>query len=71
MPTINTGIKLDSQLLNLKEIQFSEVRPEVGELLVNNEEMIAAFKTVRDQVVFISVFKNPIFRSGNRRSVGY
>ena len=52
MPTINTGIKLDSQLLNLKEIQFSEVRPEVGELLVNNEEMIAAFKTVRDQVVF-------------------
>lgn len=52
MPTINTGIKLDSQLLNLKEIQFSEVRPEVGELLINNEEMIAAFKTVRDQVVF-------------------
>ena len=29
MPTINTGIKSDSQLPNLKEIQFPEVRPEV------------------------------------------
>lgn len=52
MPTINTGIKTDSQLLNLKEISLGEVRQEVNQLLVPNEEIIAAFKTIRDQVLF-------------------
>ena len=52
MNTIHTGIKLDSQLLNLKEIDASDVRPEVNQLLVNGEEIVAAFKTIRDQVVF-------------------
>ncbi len=52
MPSINTGIKSDSQLLNLKQINISEVRSEVIQLLVNNETMIAAFKTIRDQVIF-------------------
>ncbi len=52
MATINTGIKLDSQLLNLKEISIAEVRPEVNQLLINDETIIAAFKTIRDQVIF-------------------
>ncbi len=52
MPTINTGIKLDTQLMNLKEMSFSDVRPEVNQLLVSDEELIAAFKTLRDQVLF-------------------
>lgn len=52
MPTINTGIKLDSQLLNLKEVDFSEIRSEVNQLLVPSEELVAAFKTIRDQVIF-------------------
>lgn len=52
MVTINTGIKSDSQLLNLKEISLSDVRSDVLQLLVSGEELIAAFKTVRDQVLF-------------------
>ncbi len=52
MPAISSGINIDSQFLNLKEINVSEVRPEVMNLLVTNEEILAAFKTVRDQVIF-------------------
>ncbi|HPU18095.1 MAG TPA: PH domain-containing protein [Bacillota bacterium] len=52
MPTINTGVRLDSQFMNLKEIDLSEVRQEVNQLLVTGEEIIAAFKTIRDQVIF-------------------
>ena len=52
MPTINSGIRFDSQLLNLKEIELSEVNAEALQLLVTGEEVIAAFKTIRDQVIF-------------------
>lgn len=52
MPTINTGVRLDSQFMNLKEFDLSEVRQEVNQLLVTGEEIIAAFKTIRDQVIF-------------------
>lgn len=52
MPTINTGIKLDSQLLNLKEISVSDVKKEALQLLVLGEEIVAAYKTIRDQVLF-------------------
>ena len=52
MPNISTGINLDSNLLNLKEMNIKEVRPEVKELLVEGEEMMCAFKTIRDQVIF-------------------
>lgn len=37
---------------NLKPIDISLVRGEVLGLLVNDEEIIAAFKTIRDQLVF-------------------
>ncbi len=52
MATISSGIVLDSQLLNLKEISINEVRPEVQALMLDGEQILHAFKTVRDQVVF-------------------
>lgn len=52
MATVSSGIRLDSNLVNLKAMDVSEVRPEVGELLVPGERMVQAFKTVRDQVIF-------------------
>ena len=52
MPTISTGIKNDSNLLNLRSINISEIRPELSNLLVEEEKPLLAFKTIRDQVVF-------------------
>lgn len=52
MPNISSGINIDSNFLNLNAIQISEIRPEVKELLVEGEEIICAFKTIRDQVIF-------------------
>ena len=52
MPNISTGINLDSNLLNLKEMDIKEVRPEVEKLLVEDEKIMCAFKTIRDQVIF-------------------
>ena len=52
MANISSGIVLDSQLLNLKGISINEVRPEIQTLMVDGEEILYAFKTVRDQVVF-------------------
>lgn len=54
MPSIKTGILADSQLMNLKEISVSEIKQEAVQLLVPDEEIVAAFKTVRDQVLFTS-----------------
>lgn len=58
---------------NLKPIDINLVRGEVLGLLVNNEEIIAAFKTIRDQLVFtnrriISVDVQGI--TGTRKSFG-
>ena len=52
MPNISTWINLDSNFLNLKKIEIKEVRPEVEKLMIDGEEMICAFKTIRDQVIF-------------------
>ena len=52
MPGISTGINLDSNFMNLKSISLKEVRQEIEKLLVENEEMIFAFQTIRDQVIF-------------------
>ena len=41
-----------SQLFNLKEISVSEVKSEVLQLVLPGEEIVAAFKTIRDQVLF-------------------
>ena len=52
MPNISSGINLDSNFLNLKEMNIKEMRPEVNNLLVEGEEIKCAFKTLRDQVIF-------------------
>ncbi|MBR6913296.1 MAG: PH domain-containing protein [Treponema sp.] len=45
------NISKDS-IFNLKPIDISEVRPEISALIVSGEEIVMAFKTVRDQLVF-------------------
>ncbi|MBQ5342403.1 MAG: PH domain-containing protein [Oscillospiraceae bacterium] len=52
MPTINSDIDFSANLINLRSIELSEVRPEVTSLLVNGEEVVQAFHTIRDQVIF-------------------
>lgn len=52
MANISTGINLDSNFMNLKAIDVKEVRPEVSNLMVNDENIIFAFQTIRDQVIF-------------------
>lgn len=52
MANISSGILGDSNLLNLREISVSEVRPEVTGFFVDGEQAVQCFKTVRDQVVF-------------------
>ena len=54
MATVSTGIVGDANLLNLKEIPVGNIRQEVKMLLTANEEIIQAFQTVRDQVIFTS-----------------
>ena len=52
MATVSSGVWGDSNLMNLKEIDLSQIRPEVSALLVEGEQPVAAFQTVRDQVIF-------------------
>ena len=52
MATISSGIAMDANIMNLKEISLQSVRPEVPTLMVNGENMVMAFQTVRDQVIF-------------------
>lgn len=54
MGTISTGILGDSNLMNLKSVSVSQIRPEVSEILVPGEDIIQCFQTVRDQVLFTS-----------------
>lgn len=52
MSEIGSGVRGETQLLNLKEISISQTRKEVLDFLVSGEEIEAAFSTIRDQVVF-------------------
>lgn len=52
MANISTGINLDSNIMNLKAIDIKDVRPEVNKLMINEENIILAFQTIRDQVIF-------------------
>lgn len=52
MASISSGIMADANLLNLKEISQEEIRKEVFEFLVADEQVVQSFKTVRDQVIF-------------------
>lgn len=52
MANVSTGILGDANRFNLKEISLGQVRQEVSLFLVNGEQVIQAFQTVRDQVLF-------------------
>lgn len=52
MATVSTGIIAESNIINLKEINLNQIRPEVSSLMISEESPVAAFQTVRDQVVF-------------------
>lgn len=52
MANISNGIRGDANFLNLKEISINEIRTELLNLLIPEEEVIQCFKTVRDQVIF-------------------
>lgn len=52
MSTIGSGIIGDSNTFNLKEINIEKIRKEVMNFLLKDEEIIQAFETIRDQVVF-------------------
>lgn len=52
MSTIGSGIIGDSNTFNLKEINLEKIRKEVMNFLLKDEEIIQAFETIRDQVIF-------------------
>lgn len=52
MANVSSGILTESNFLNLKGMSLNDIRREVFDLLVNGEQPVAAFKTVRDQVIF-------------------
>lgn len=52
MANVSSGILGDANLLNLKEIPTTSIRPEVSMFFTAGEEAIQAFQTIRDQVVF-------------------
>ena len=52
MATVSSGIFGDSNFMNLKEIQLSQIRSEAAALMIQGESPVAAFQTVRDQVIF-------------------
>ncbi len=52
MATVSTGILGDANLFNLGELPEDKIRKEAFDFLVPGEEVIQAFKTIRDQVIF-------------------
>ena len=54
MANVSSGIIGDANLMNLKEIPVENIRPEVTMFLTPGENILQAFQTVRDQVIFTS-----------------
>lgn len=52
MPAVSSSILGEANLLNLKSMKLSDVRKEIPGLMMNDEQIIQAFTTVRDQVIF-------------------
>ncbi len=52
MKSVRSEIIGDSSIFNLKQINSSQIRKDVIDLLLPNEDIVGAFKTIRDQVVF-------------------
>ena len=55
MAGLTTGITKDANFMNLKEIGFDNIRQEVHGFLIEGEEIVAAYQTVRDQVIFTTM----------------
>lgn len=52
MANVSTGILGDANTFNLKELSDAQVRKDARDLLVDGEQIIESFTTVRDQVLF-------------------
>lgn len=52
MKSVRTGILGDSNRFNLRPIKREAIRKDALNLLIRNEDIVGAFKTVRDQVIF-------------------
>jgi hypothetical protein len=52
MATVSTGILGDANTFNLKELPRVMIRRDALELLVEGEEIVESFTTIRDQVLF-------------------
>lgn len=52
MANVSTGILGDANTFNLKELPDAQVRKDARDLLVDGEQIIESFTTVRDQVLF-------------------
>lgn len=52
MANVSTGILGDVNTFNLKELPDAQVRKDARDLLVDGEQIIESFTTVRDQVLF-------------------
>ena len=52
MAGVRTGIQADANMMNLKAMSTAEIRQEVLSFLVEGENIIQCFKTIRDQVIF-------------------
>lgn len=49
---ISNGIIGDANTFNLREISNDDIRSEISEFLISGEEIVQAFQTIRDQVIF-------------------
>ena len=52
MDKLSKGIGTENNFPNLKEVDKDKVRDEVKILLMDGEEVVSVFQTIRDQVVF-------------------
>lgn len=52
MADVHSGIRSDSNFLNLKQIDQNSIRREIFDFLVKGENIVDCFQTVRDQVIF-------------------
>lgn len=52
MANVSTGILGDANTFNLKELPDAQVRKDARDLLLDGEQIIESFTTVRDQVLF-------------------
>ena len=52
MESLSRQIMTENNFPNLKEVEKSEAREEIVQLLADGEEIVSVFQTVRDQVIF-------------------